>query len=1650
MRPLVSLVITTYNRESFLGDAIASVLKQTWSNFELLIWDDGSTDGSVELAQAYARQDARVRVVSAEHRGRVAALSAAIAQTQGTYLGWLDSDDFLHPEALAQTVEVLEANRAIGMVYTDYFDVDEQGQVLGYGCRCRIPYSPKRLLVDFMTFHFRLLRRSLYDQVGGVDRSLDFVEDYDLCLRLSEVTQIHHLPQPLYYYRNHSHNASQQLRLEQVFRSRAVILQALQRRGMANTHQLDVEVLTGRFTLRQLEPAGGEHQGYSLYPCSASLVNLIGGLPPAPPLCGGLTPPHPPQGAACSDLQPLVDHSSFGVPKTFTLTINSFRKRFRGQLHSPAALAWLAFLPLMATLNAGRVEAQAIAPANDGTNTIVTPLGNQFNITGGTQAGANLFHSFQQFGLSQGQIANFLANPQLQNILARVVGNTPSVIDGQIQITGGTPNLFLLNPAGIIFGANASLNVPASFMATTANSIGFANGQFNAAGANVYVALTGNPDRLTFTNPQPGAIVNAGSLSVPSGQSLALLGGTVVNTGTLSAPGGQILVAAVPGSTLVRFTQPGNLLSLEFQPFTPNPQSPIPDPQSSPPALPQLLTGGNLTSATGLTLNPDGTVRLTGSNTTIPTTTGTAIVSGSLNTMGQTGGNIAVVGSRVGLVGATVDASGVNGGGTVQIGGGYQGQGTLPNASQTFVSNDSTIQVDATTQGNGGRAIVWADQSTVFQGMITARGGTVSGDGGLVEVSGKENLQYRGTVDTTAANGNPGTLLLDPADIFIAAVGVTGFTGQVLFADPGPTTITQTDLQTLSAATNIIIQATNSITFDPAIGTLNFANGLGGTIEFSAGGPITMNPVTVISAPARNITFTGGSLTLGAINTSAPTGVTASGGNITLTATGNITATDLIGNGYNVLGPQPSGGTIQVTSTAGTISVGNIASTIAAGFSNAVSGGSVSLTTNSNGGDIQFQSIDTRGGFGLAPAPANGGNVTISATGRVTGTGQVTTALGNTIVTNGVAGGSNGSISITHDGGPTNQPLIVGSNGASTGNDTNFAINTGGESISGGQVFNFASSPFTSTGGSIQITFTNTPPTIAAVPTLPSTSVNTPISFSVAALGLSLFDLNADSPLFVRLAAIAPGATFKINGATVNPGTLIPASATLEFTPPPDFQGFLANAIALTVDDIISTSALQTIGINVTAPLSSEEPIPPAPPTVPNPCALTSCNTLNPPSVVAVLPPVTIQPDTPEERFTVAFEGYLGLPITRNRSIDEQREIAQAIERDTGAKPAFIYVSFVPAFLKARDSFYAVKGLDDSQTSTERLSDQLELLVVTAKGNAIRHRIPQATREQVMRLAQEFRLEVSDPRKLRTTSYLPQAQQLYQWLVAPVKAELQARQINNLVFLMDTGLRSLPVAALQDGQKFLIEDYSVGLMPSLSLTDTRYRDIRDAKLLTLGISESTQGQPPLPSVLVEVSTLVQQIWSGTSFLNENATLETLKTARQNRPYGIIHLATHADFLPGNVNNSYIQLWDDRLRLDQIRQLGWNDPQVELLVLSACDTALGDREAELGFGGLAVQSGVKTALASLWAVNDVATAALITRFYKDLRTAPIKAEALRQAQLAMLRGEVYIENKQIRGVAPTGIPLPADVTGLRDTQLSHPYYWSAFTMIGNPW
>ena len=312
-------------------------------------------------------------------------------------------------------------------------------------------------------------------------------------------------------------------------------------------------------------------------------------------------------------------------------------------------------------------------------------------------------------------------------------------------------------------------------------------------------------------------------------------------------------------------------------------------------------------------------------------------------------------------------------------------------------------------------------------------------------------------------------------------------------------------------------------------------------------------------------------------------------------------------------------------------------------------------------------------------------------------------------------------------------------------------------------------------------------------------------------------------------------------------------------------------------------------------------------------------------------------------------------------------------------------------------------------------------------------------------MVRQFRQRVTDFSDRR--GYLAPAQKMHQWLVAPLEQDLQQLGIENLVYIMDAELRSIPIAALHDGNKFIVERYSVGLMPSLSLTDNRYTNIRNTQLLAMGVSQFSD-KSSLPAVPMEVSEITQ-IWKGKSFLNQDFTLENLKLQRGLSPFGIIHLATHAEFVPGKATNSYIQLTDTKLTFDKMRTLGWNKPSVELLVLSACRTALGDEEVQLGFAGLALQAGVKSALASLWYVSDQGTLGLITEFYQQLRQAPIKAEALRQAQVAMLRGQVRLEGGKLLTRGGESFLSP-ELGRWGDQDLSHPFYWAGFTIVGNPW
>jgi filamentous hemagglutinin family protein len=2388
-----------------------------------------------------------------------------------------------------------------------------------------------------------------------------------------------------------------------------------------------------------------------------------------------------------------------------------------------AACAVSLFLFWLTLLIPESSQAQSIRPAADGTGTVVHRQGDRQDITGGTRSsdGQNLFHSFERFGLSAGEIANFRSSPEIVNILGRITGGDPSVINGLLQVTGGNSNLFLLNPAGIVFGTNARLDVPASFTATTANGIGFGDRWFNAIGSNDYAALIGNPDQFAFTMMQPGAIANFGDLAVGPEQSLTLLGGTVINTGTLSAPGGDITIAAVPGENLVRISQEGRLLSLELQSVagadqvmgsgTPNsiPFVPL--------SLPELLTGGNLDGATNVAVNPDGTIRLLGTNQSIPVIPGTAIASGTLTTAPTPDTQhptpqINVLGDRVALLAANLNASSPQNGGTVRIGGDYQGRGSVFNASRTFVSSDSVITADALGNGNGGRIIVWGNEATRFYGNLSVRGGVNGGNGGFAEVSGLEFLDFAGQADLSANWGQVGTLLLDPTNIQVidGLDNPPDLLANDQFADPGIDNVITNG--TINAAqANVVLQATNNITFSAPVNIATAGVGLtaqanndifvnagittnggalsfsGNNIAFNAGittnggiftasaiGSLTVNAGLTTANGALNfnanaiainagITTNNGGLTLGSNNdvavnaalstAAAPLSITANndifinapltttnapltiaansdgvgfgrvevnqpltssggaiairgdatgptpasgilssatgtmnsgggtitldgtsdnqagvnlngavtsgggaiaitststattpgagtviagavnsgGGNISVTASkpgapdeslalfgslnagvGNITLTTdglclstcggsiagtgnllfqpltvnraialggaadsspgaldllaadlailpdgfnsitigradgsgaiaLTGNlrvndpltlqvpaatgsidtaGFTITAPSvraiagnsvtfdgsansggssftsdtfsvsagtiifndagntsstfainnftlnarnsitfndsngvvntfgvgnftltaptirlsdsigltggnltvngdvntPSGtvtfantgpGTIAFTQpltanvafdTSGVVrleqgfsgpnilfrnnpelqlagqylgnhtfsnvrinligdtlfggpgstsitfdtplSINNHAVTIQSNdiwiqnilgtpgssatfngpvttaddvtitadeinFANRVSGrgnlilqpatitqaialggvdsadpATLNLTQadlsqlqngfdrivigNANGrglmtlsGNVTFRdpvtlrspfdigsintsggslvgvdnasftllasqnittgpittngqpisiisnrgSLNTRGGtlttssvargglvdlsaagailvgdvvtggdrvtnragditirssrgnitVGDLRAPGliqagdvaiatdgdirvatgqsifaigygtgnggtinltsgnnlqvgansrlntfaeagNGGNVTLSADNINTGNGidassnaeggnggQITltsragiNTSGGTLDASAVTGnggaitlsaprriitadllstssgsgtggairltsrsnvintqlgtlnsssntGLGGAIALLASGNIQTGPLIFGSSApgvgsgdftvssrtglitlgaiASNGVDLNLGtsaerlnfqllgdVNTGGGDVNlfpirsftlnsristGGGSFILTSpasltltAPILTSGGALTLRGTD----ISASALISSSNVNGRggnmnltatagniqvgslsssgtagggsinlssesgnirvdqanssssdgngggISFSAlngiavgdllsnaegtgdggdislnsragsidtragsldsgaisgigGAITLSALntimagDLGSASPngrggsiaLSVRNGAIttgnldssgqrggsininantsittgainssgsvsdggnvsldpsgdvvvnyidarggpsgrggnvtirtqrffralqtfidqgigfsistaggAGGGTIEIqhggNGATPfrvggvsdngTAGSITTGTSTLSANPPQSFQGSVRQGNI----SILTSEKCSPICVPQTDPNAT-----PSSPSTPS-----SDPGVNTPTDSPIIP----TPPAPDP----GTDPSPAIDPVQVRDLDQVRSLLLDIQSVAKVRSALVYVTFAPADVSEQFGFSEQEAAATQQYEryfgsassgssgsalpfTPQTSDELELMIVTGSGDPIRRRV-NISRSEVQNAAIRFRTLVASPLATRNNNYLTSAQQLYNWLIKPVEADLQAQHIQNLSFIMDPGLRSLPIAALHDGQRFLIEKYSVSLMPSISLIDTRYTDVRGLQVLAMGISQFPD-RAPLPAVPLEIQTITPRLWSGESLLNENFTLANFRAQRQQGRFGIVHLATHAEFRPGQPSNSFIQLWDRQIQLDQLRQLGLNDPPVELLVLSACRTALGDEQAELGFAGLALQAGVQSALASLWYVSDEGTLAFMTEFYRQLHNTPIKAEALRRTQIAMLRGEVRLEGGELRGSRGDNIDLPPELIDRSTVNLSHPFFWSAFTLVGSPW
>ncbi len=301
-------------------------------------------------------------------------------------------------------------------------------------------------------------------------------------------------------------------------------------------------------------------------------------------------------------------------------------------------------------------------------------------------------------------------------------------------------------------------------------------------------------------------------------------------------------------------------------------------------------------------------------------------------------------------------------------------------------------------------------------------------------------------------------------------------------------------------------------------------------------------------------------------------------------------------------------------------------------------------------------------------------------------------------------------------------------------------------------------------------------------------------------------------------------------------------------------------------------------------------------------------------------------------------------------------------------------------------------------------ADRLELLVSLPNG-LTRQSIPVSAAT----LTQEVRAFRKTVEKRTTREYLPHAQQLYAWLIRPLEPDLASFRIDTLVFVPDGPLRTVPMAALHDGRQFLIEKFALATTPGLSLTDPRPIDREKVRLLSGGLTKAVQGFPSLPFVEEEINA-IRTLYQGDQLLNAEFSTPRLEQTLQNQPYGILHIATHGWFA-ADTTQSYLLTYNGKLTIDELDHLiglfRYRKDPLELLTLSACQTGTGDDRSALGLAGVAIKAGARSALATLWFINDEASAALVSEFYRELRNPKLsKAQALQHAQQKLLTDRVY--------------------------------------------
>jgi CHAT domain-containing protein len=279
-------------------------------------------------------------------------------------------------------------------------------------------------------------------------------------------------------------------------------------------------------------------------------------------------------------------------------------------------------------------------------------------------------------------------------------------------------------------------------------------------------------------------------------------------------------------------------------------------------------------------------------------------------------------------------------------------------------------------------------------------------------------------------------------------------------------------------------------------------------------------------------------------------------------------------------------------------------------------------------------------------------------------------------------------------------------------------------------------------------------------------------------------------------------------------------------------------------------------------------------------------------------------------------------------------------------------------------------------------------------------------------------------RKRLSREFLRPARRLYDWLVEPFVEHPALGEVDTLVFVPGGSLRTVPMAALHDGEHFLIERFAVATIPGLELVDPAPLDRAEARFFLGGLSKAVGDYPPLDHVSKELGE-IERIFGGKKLFDSEFTTQRLRSTLREHEFSVVHIATHGEFRTEG-ESSFLVTYDGQLTMDELADavgaFRFRDRPLELIVLSACETAVGDQRAALGLAGIAVKAGARSAIGTLWTVNDATSAQLMASFYRELQTPGVsRAKALQRAQLELMA----------------------------DGRFAHPQFWSPFLLI-NSW